>query len=278
MEFCDIGLNLTDGMFQGYYNGKRKHQADIASVLQRSAENGVKQCILTGCTVDGTAESLELCKAHSSAVELYCTAGVHPTHSNDFVGQEDVIVSQLESFIINDSDRRIVAIGECGLDYDRLHFSTREQQLRGFQLQLDLSMRLARPLPLFLHNRNTDGDFIRIIRDQRDKIPRGGVVHSFTGSMEEMRELIDLGLYIGVNGCSLKSEENLAVVREIPLEYMLIETDAPWCGIKNTHAGAQYVKTKFPTKKPEKYEDGSLVKDRNEPCMICQVRTTAMLC
>ena len=72
----------------------------------------------------------------------------------------------------------------------------------------------------------------------------------------------------GVNGCSLKMAENLDVVRDIPVERMMIETDSPYCEIKSTHAGINFVKSLWPSKKKEKYDQESLVKGRNEPCLV----------
>jgi TatD DNase family protein len=77
-----------------------------------------------------------------------------------------------------------------------------------------------------------------------------------------------LGLYIGVNGCSLKTEENIEVVKNIPLDRILLETDAPYCDIRNTHASSKFIKTKFDKVKKEKMKKGLICKDRNEPCMI----------
>jgi TatD DNase family protein len=98
-----------------------------------------------------------------------------------------------------------------------------------------------------------------------------GVVHSFDGSIELANEFIEMGLYIGLNGCSLKTEENLQVVQQIPLDKILLETDCPYCDVKATHAGFQFVKTKWESKNYKKFEKGKMVKGRNEPCQIVQV-------
>ena len=84
-----------------------------------------------------------------------------------------------------------------------------------------------------------------------------------------------MDLYIGINGCSMKTEENCEVVRQLPLDRLMIETDCPYCDIRNSHAGAKHVKTVFPRKDKGKYQPDStefqIVKDRNEPCTIVQV-------
>lgn len=96
-----------------------------------------------------------------------------------------------------------------------------------------------------------------------------GVAHSFTGSAEDRDRLLSFdNLYIGVNGCSLRTSENLDVVKGIPVERLMIETDSPYCEIKNTHAGVSYVKSSWPSKKKEKYEPEFIIKGRNEPCLV----------
>lgn len=122
-----------------------------------------------------------------------------------------------------------VAFGEIGLDYDRLFLSPKEPQLKYFEAQLDLAIDIQ--LPLFLHSRAASEDFERIIGSRLTKLPKGGLVHSFTGTIEEMERLVALGLDIGVNGCSMKTEENLEVVKSIPLGRIQIETDGPWVRI-----------------------------------------------
>ena len=119
-----------------------------------------------------------------------------------------------------------VAFGEIGLDYDRLFLTGKAQQLKYFERQLEVAVRLQ--LPLFLHSRAASEDFERLLDRQLPHLPKLGLVHSFTGTMAEMKRLVDMGFDIGVNGCSLKTEDNLAVVKEIPLERLQIETDGPW--------------------------------------------------
>lgn len=83
-------------------------------------------------------------------------------------------------------------------------------------------------LPLFLHSRAASEDFERLLKERLDQLPERGLVHSFTGTVEEMWRLVEMGFDVGVNGCSMKTEENVEVVRQIPLERLQIETDGPW--------------------------------------------------
>lgn len=101
---------------------------------------------------------------------------------------------------------------------------------------------------------------MRVLSEQAcmtDGTFRGGVVHSFTGSWSEAEEILLIPrLSIGVNGCSLKTEENLEVVRQLPLDRLVLETDAPWCGITTTHASRKHVKTLPEVKDKKKYVGG----------------------
>lgn len=139
----------------------------------------------------------------------------------------------------------LVAFGEFGLDYDRLHYCSKKIQLHSFAAQLELAASLKPQLPLFLHSRVAHDDFVRLLKEafgpRLERLEHGAVVHSFTGTAEEMRELMDLGLYIGTNGCSFKTAENCAVVKEIRLDRLMLETDGPWCEVRPSHEGWKYL-------------------------------------
>ncbi|KAF2369100.1 TatD family [Trinorchestia longiramus] len=212
------------------------------------------------------------------AGRLYNTVGCHPTRCGEFSGDgtdPDDYLSQLlqtiqDGRLATDQQRGVVvAVGECGLDYARTNFCDAQTQRTYFERQLTLSE--VSGLPLFLHCRDAAADFVSIVSRWRDRVP-GGVVHSFDGSKQELCDMLDLDLFVGINGCSLKTEENLAVAASVPLERLLLETDCPWCEVKPTHAGYRYVTTRYQdVKKKEKWQPGSMVKGRNEPACIVQV-------
>ena len=266
LRLIDIGANMTDPMFQGMYRGKQSHDSDYNCVLDRAAGAGVERIIITGGSLQESREALNLAQQRDC---LYSTVGVHPTRCNEFVdsGDAEQHLQSLLTLVENASDK-VAAIGECGLDYDRLEFCDKQTQLKYFEMQFQLAE--ATKLPMFLHNRNTGGDFARLVRENRHRFT-GGVAHSFTGDAEELAMLLALDLYIGINGCSLKTEENLEVMGKVPLDRLLIETDAPWCDLRNTHASAKYLQTKVDGKKKEKFVMGQQVKSRNEPCNLIQV-------
>lgn len=136
-------------------------------------------------------------------------------------------MKELESFAIKSKEAgHAVAFGEIGLDYDRFYLAEKEEQLKYFEAQLDIAVKVQ--LPLFLHSRAASEDFEELLSRRLQDLPKRGLVHSFTGTIEEMNRLVAMGFNIGINGCSMKTEENLDVVRAIPLDWMQIETDGPW--------------------------------------------------
>ncbi|KAL7424971.1 hypothetical protein Q5752_000658 [Cryptotrichosporon argae] len=273
MRFADIAVNLGDPMFQGVYHCRPKHTADLPAVLQRAKDTGVDRILITGTSLAESKTALELAKQHG----LHSTAGCHPTSTSEIDVDADGVeayFAKLEALVKENAgvERRIISIGEIGLDYDRLHFAPKETQLKHLPRLLLLSKTFG--LPLFLHSRHPDAhiDLVAALRSVGwDSTWPGGVVHSFTGSAEEMRQLVDMGLYIGINGCSLKTPENLDVIKIIPLDRLLLETDAPWCGPTSTHASFAHIHKGLNVVdkvKPEKFVEGKGVKGRNEPAEV----------
>lgn len=265
-NLIDIACNLTDPAFRGVYNGRQKHADDFEDVMRRAAENNVVRIIVTGTNAEESRQAVDMANQREN---LSATVGCHPTRCQEFGDTEEEAqryMDRLRGLI--KSSKKVVAVGELGLDYDRTMFCPADVQRKRFEMQLELSVESC--LPLFLHCRNAFPDFQEILDRNRDKFGTG-VVHSFDGTGEQAHRLIGMGLYIGLNGCSLKTEENLKAVKQIPADKIMLETDAPWCDIRPTHASYQHVRTKFDSRKKERFEMGLQVKNRNEPCNIVQV-------
>ncbi|ODA82160.1 hypothetical protein RJ55_00666 [Drechmeria coniospora] len=295
--------------------------------------------MVTGSDFQSIRDSLQLAKDYPGTI--FATAGIHPCSSAIFSSEEDVrenghvdaepvpdhhlpdadksadILAQLTDLVAQarkSGQKHLVAMGEFGLDYDRLHYCNKLVQRHSFEAQLAVAAAMTPQLPLFLHSRAAHTDFVALLKaafgDGLERLEKGGVVHSFTGTAEEMRELMDLGLHIGINGCSFKTAENCKVVEEIRLDRIMLETDGPWCEVRPSHEGWKHlieaktvpepagketadeaeakpkpkqtqskknqkkipeVPDRFKVVKKEKWEEGAMVKGRNEPCNIERV-------
>ncbi|KAJ6574946.1 Mg-dependent DNase [Mycena capillaripes] len=286
-KYIDIGVNLTDPVFRGTYYGKKRHDDDMNAMLERARKAGLKSMIITGTSLKESREAVSL----AQKLGFFCTIGCHPTRAAEFDkfrGGPDAYLLELDTLVASSlrGKGRVVAIGECGLDYDRLHFASPGVQQRHFRSQLMLAKRYH--LPLFLHSRAAHSDFVKILREEgfgddggKAVGGKGGVVHSFTGSPQEATELVGesfIGIrFANVNGCSLKTEENLETAKVIRADRILLETDAPWCSMTGGHASKQHLTSLSPSlrelyfppsTKPENCTSGKTVKGRNEPCAI----------
>lgn len=255
-RYYDIGFNLADRMFQGQYNGSQKHQSDLDAVIDRAQLFGVDRMLITASTLAESKQYIEWCRTHPTG--FASTVGVHPCSvaaefyelEHQLKPDSEQILDELRLLAISGTESGAVcAFGEIGLDYDRLHYSTRTQQREMFQQQLNVYVLLPQPRPpLFLHMRNACDDFVAVMKPliEQGLIQRGnGVVHSFTGTDSELAKLLNLGFYIGLNGCSLRTRENVDVAKNVPLNRLMIETDAPWCEVRPSHAGAEFI-TPYP--------------------------------
>jgi TatD DNase family protein len=241
-----IGINFTDPVFRGSYHGTQRHDNDFEDVIQRALDAGCQKFMITGSDLDESKHAIEISKAQPG--KCYATVGVHPCSAklfDTFPGGPSVLLAELRRLALEAKEAGYaVAFGEVGLDYDRLFLTPKDQQLKYFEAQLEIAVEVQ--LPLFLHSRAASDDFERLLSEKLEQLPKRGLVHSFTGTMEEMQRLVTLGFDVGVNGCSMKSEclprgccygceltfcvaeENIEVVRQIPLERLQIETDGPW--------------------------------------------------
>ncbi|HEU4618236.1 MAG TPA: TatD family hydrolase [Gammaproteobacteria bacterium] len=209
LDLVDIGANLTHDSYD----------RDRADVIARAQAAGVRRMIVTGSSVTVSLQAAALAASHPS---LYSTSGIHPHHAQEF--DEDSIAA-LHALA---AQPRVVAIGECGLDYFR-DFSPRDAQARAFAAQLELAAETG--LPAFLHQRDAHEPFVRIVSEHRGRLSGGAVAHCFTGGPEELAAYLDLDLYIGITGW-ICDERRGGALREalprIPLDRLLLETDAPY--------------------------------------------------
>lgn len=211
ITYYDIGLNLFCRQFP-----------DPEQILANGAAAGVC-CILTGTDRKENRQIDRFVRTH----DAYGTAGIHP-HNADSAGKEDF--EEIER-LVTDNDR-IVAVGECGLDFDRM-FSTRENQIRCLEKHIVLAERLEKPL--FLHERAAAEEFVRRFK-KHPQVCRRSVVHCFTGDKRTLEQYLDMGFSIGITGwiCDERRGKELReAVKKIPLDRILVETDAPYLTPRN---------------------------------------------
>ena len=210
-KYIDIGLNLFCRQFR-----------DPDRIIKDAAEAGVS-CILTGSDIKGN----EAIHIYVQTHDCFGTCGIHP-HGADRARPEDFVRIRE----IAEQNPKIVAIGECGLDYDRM-FSTRENQLRCFDRHIRLAEELAKPL--FLHERAAVKDFTARMKQHPEQCRRS-VVHCVTGDASTLKTYLDMGFFIGITGWICDDRRGKALrdaVRMIPLDRLMIETDAPYLTPKN---------------------------------------------
>ena len=212
-SLIDIGVNLSNNRFKD----------DVEEVLKRAQKEGVGQLILTGTSIAETMAVIDLCDKFDQQFPnmLYATAGVHPHHANEYDSQA---LSSLDKLAEHNN---VVAIGETGLDFNR-NFSSEPDQISAFESQLELAAK--KQLPLFMHERDAAKQQLEILREYRDHFTQG-VIHCFTGDRDSLFSYLDLDLHIGITGwiCDEKRGKELKnLVSNIPLNRLMIETDAPY--------------------------------------------------
>ena len=229
MTYIDIGANLTSNKF-----------ANLDDIIKYSFDNNIYSIIITGTNSSTSQQALDIVNKFES-YNLFSTVGIHPRNAKSYNEKQYELLKKL---LQND---KVVAIGECGLDYNR-NTSSKEKQLLAFEKQIRLAVEFNKPL--FLHERDATVDFIKTINEYK-KVVRG-VVHCYTGNKETVKTYLEMGLYIGLTGILCDETQNselIEAVKCIPLEKIMVETDCPHFGPSgesiNTPKNIKYVVEKI---------------------------------
>ena len=196
-----------------HYDDERFDE-DRDELLSSLFEGSVSHIVNCGCDLKSSLTTIALAEKYDN---LYAAVGVH-AHEAESTTDEDL--AKIAELYAHD---KVVAVGEIGLDYF-YDFSPRERQIEVFRTQIELANKLD--LPVIIHDRDAHEDTLNILKELRPK----GVVHCFSGSVEMAKEIIKLGLYIGLGGAvTFKNARKPLVVAEyVPLDRLLLETDAPY--------------------------------------------------
>ena len=218
IQYYDIGLNLFCRQFK-----------NPDKIVSDAWKEGVC-CILTGSDMDSSWQVEGYTRRFdrpNAALTVYGTAGIHP-HNADSARKEDFVrIEQMLS-----SNPKIIAVGECGLDFDRM-YSTRENQIRCLEHHIQIAERLN--MPMFLHERDAAKEFAARF-EKHPEVCKRSVVHCFTGDRATMEKYLDMGFCIGITGwiCDDRRADDLRkAVAILPPDRVLIETDAPYLTPRN---------------------------------------------
>lgn len=190
---------------------------DADQVLSSAAKEGVTRAIIVGCSLPDSQAAVEFVGNRDN---VWASIGLHP-HEGGRYGHDHHALQQFRDLV---AKNKVVAIGETGLDYYYEH-SSKEDQQKLFKFQLDMAAEFDKPL--IFHVRNAFEDFWPIFDNYKNL---KGVVHSFTSGLKDLEQILSRGLMVGLNGIMTftKKEEQLVAAKSIPLENLLLETDAPF--------------------------------------------------
>lgn len=228
------------------------YKLDPEKVIADGLAAGVTKALVVGCRLDDSRLGIALAEKHPA--HLWATIGLHPHEAQEYAGDE----AALAAFAGLVSNKKVVAIGECGLDYFYEH-SPKPEQLEILKFQIELAQQYD--LPMSFHVRDSSlarqgdsvwDDFWPIFEQYHTKKPIHGVLHSFTDSLENMQRAVSQGLYIGVNGiATFAKPDQQAVYAAVPIDHLLLETDAPFltpkpyrgtiCELKHVRVTAEFL-------------------------------------
>jgi TatD DNase family protein len=191
---------------------------DGEGVLERARAAGVRVIQTIGTRLETFDRVLALAEAEPA---VFCSVGVYPHHAakEPLRGHEPLLARAAHP--------KVIGIGESGLDYHYAH-SPRDVQARVFRAHIEAARRSG--LPLIVHTREADEDTIAVLREEMARAPFTGVVHCYSSSPALGHGAVEIGMYLGIGGILTfrRSEDLRATVRELPLERLLLETDAPY--------------------------------------------------
>ncbi len=207
MEFVDTHCHI---------HGK-DYGVDPDKALSAARGMGVTHIVCVGTDVEDSHQVIEFVSKREGC---FAAIGIHPHEAKRYIGKKQ----ELEEFSKLAEKAKVVAVGECGLDYYYHHSPKNDQEVL---LRLQIELALKHDLPLIFHVRHAFEDFWRIVGEY-PKVR--GVIHSFTAHLKELDEALARGFYIGLNGIMTftKDEQQLAAARQVPLERLVLETDAPF--------------------------------------------------
>lgn len=238
------------------------YSVPVDKLVEECFSDGVTGIIFAGTDLITTKQVLEYTKLHDG---VYACAGVHPSDEKAF---DDEFVK-----FVKDNKDSFVAIGEIGLDYHFEPFS-KERQKEIFIKQILLAIELDKPI--VVHQRDCTEDCLEIIKEYSPKLNKKGVIHCYTGSVEIAREYVKLGFMLGIGGVSTfkNAKSVVEVIREIPLEYLVVETDSPYLapepfrGKPNKPSLVRYVIEKISEIKNITFDEAEKVTDENAKRMF----------
>lgn len=193
-------------------------QADMPGVLQRAAEAGVAAMLTIATRLDRFPGVRAVAE---SAPNIWCTVGIHPHEA------ADEPIDEPARLIAEAAHPKVIGIGEAGLDYFYEH-SPRQDQIRNFRAHIAAARDTG--LPLVVHARDADEDLCQILTDEHARGAFPGLIHCFSSGRRLAETALELGLYISISGIVTfkKADDLRAIIRDVPLDRLLVETDAPY--------------------------------------------------
>lgn len=190
------------------------------AVILSAKQAGVSRLICVGCRLTDSIGAVEIAMRHKN---IWAAIGLHPHEGSEYV-HDDHALQQFRQLALDKQKNKVVAIGECGLDYHYMH-STKEDQEKLLRFQLNVAVETE--LPMIFHVREAFDDFWKIFDEFTEM---KGVVHSFSAGTKELAEILDRGLSVGLNGIMTftKNSDQLEAAKTVPLDRLILETDAPY--------------------------------------------------